>query len=89
VDITGELWGLRGKLALVILGALSLHMPSFRRMRLIIRRGICLAFLCLSAASCCVYAAAVVSANRKRDKAPTNLNLSEYEKTELGVSFPS
>jgi MFS family permease len=50
---------------------------------------ICLAFLCLSAASCCVYAAAVVSANRKRDKAPTNLNLSEYEKTELGVSFLS
>ena len=50
---------------------------------------ICLSFLCLSAASCCVYAVAVVSANRKRDKAPTNLNLSEYEKTELGVSFPS
>ena len=49
---------------------------------------ICLSFLCLSAASCCVYAVAVVSANRKRDKAPTNLNLSEYEKTELGVSFP-
>jgi hypothetical protein len=48
---------------------------------------ICLAFLCLSAASCCAYAVAVTAANRSRDKQPTNLGLTEYEKTELGVSF--
>lgn len=48
---------------------------------------ICLAFLCLSAASCVLYAAAVTIENRRRDKAPTDLNLTEYEKTELGVCF--
>lgn len=47
---------------------------------------ICLAFLCLSGFSCCVYAFAVTRENRKRDKAPTDLNLTEYQKTELGVS---
>ena len=51
---------------------------------------ICLAFLCLSAASCCVYAVAVASQNRQRDKRPRDLGLTEWEKTELGVSyFPS
>ncbi|KAG4425901.1 hypothetical protein IFR04_000845 [Cadophora malorum] len=49
---------------------------------------ICLGFLCLSALSCCLYAAAVWSQNRARDKAPTNLNLTEYEKTELGDMSP-
>lgn len=49
---------------------------------------ICLAWLCLSAASCCIYAIAVVSQNRQRDKSPTDLGLTEYEKTELGVSYP-
>jgi hypothetical protein len=48
---------------------------------------ICLAFLCLSAASCCAYAVAVLAANRKRDKSPTDVGLTEYEKTELGVSY--
>jgi hypothetical protein len=47
---------------------------------------ICLAFLCLSAASCCVYAVAVLAANRRRDKSPVDVGLTEYEKTELGVS---
>jgi MFS family permease len=50
---------------------------------------ICISFLALSAVSCCVYAFAVVSANRKRERSPVDVGLSEYEKTELGVSFPS
>jgi len=49
---------------------------------------ICLAFLCLSAFSCCVYAAAVVTQNRQRDKRPRDLGLTEYEKTELGDMSP-
>lgn len=49
---------------------------------------ICLAFLCLSFASCCAYAVALVSQNRKRDRSPTDVGLTEYEKTELGVGFP-
>jgi len=47
---------------------------------------ISIAFICISATSCCVYAWAVTSANRKRDAAPPN-HLTEYEKTELGVSL--
>ncbi|KAG0645324.1 MFS transporter prlL [Hyphodiscus hymeniophilus] len=49
---------------------------------------ICLAFLCLSAASCCVYAAAVVWENRKRDRTPVDVGLTDYEKTELGDLSP-
>jgi MFS family permease len=49
---------------------------------------ICLAFLCLSGLSCCMYAVAVTAANRKRDKQPVDVGLTEYEKTELGVSIP-
>ncbi|KAH8820061.1 major facilitator superfamily domain-containing protein [Xylogone sp. PMI_703] len=49
---------------------------------------ICLGFLCLSALSCCLYAAAVVSQNRERDRRPRDLNLTEYEKTELGDMSP-
>jgi len=49
---------------------------------------ICLAFLCLSAASCCAYAAAVTYQNRQRDKAPRDVGLTEYEKTELGDLSP-
>jgi len=48
---------------------------------------VCLSFLCLSAASCCAYAAAVTVQNRKRDKSPTDVGMTEYEKTELGVSI--
>lgn len=47
---------------------------------------ICLAFLCLGFASCCIYACAVVFENRKRNKTPTDVGLTEYEKTEMGVS---
>lgn len=50
---------------------------------------ICLGFLCMAAASCCLYAAAVVWENRRRDKAATDRGLTEYEKTELGVSPPA
>ncbi|KAG9232513.1 major facilitator superfamily domain-containing protein [Amylocarpus encephaloides] len=49
---------------------------------------ICLAFLCLSALSCCAYAAAVASQNRKRDRTPVDVGLTEYEKTELGDMSP-
>ena len=48
---------------------------------------ICLAFLCLSAFSCCLYAAAVTMQNRQRIKTPVDVGLTEYEKTELGVSL--
>jgi MFS family permease len=49
---------------------------------------ICLALLCLSAASCLAYAVGLSIQNRRRDKAPRDVGLTEYEKTELGVSFP-
>jgi len=49
---------------------------------------ICIAFLCLAFASCCVYAFAVDRANRQRDKMPRDVGLTEYEKTELGVCPP-
>ena len=49
---------------------------------------ICLSFLCLSAASCLLYAIAVVYENRKRDRTPTDVGLTEYEKTELGDLSP-
>lgn len=49
---------------------------------------ICLAFLCLGAASCCVYAVAVVATNRKRDRSPVDVGLTEYERTELGDMSP-
>ena len=48
---------------------------------------ICLAFLCLSALSCCIYTMAITVQNRQRDKSPRDVGLTEYEKTELGVSF--
>ena len=49
---------------------------------------ISIAFICLSAASCCAYAIAVTAANRKRDKTPVDVGLTEYEKTELGDMSP-
>jgi len=57
--------------------------PEYRK-----GHSICLAFLCLSGASCCVYAAAVTFENRRRDRAGRDLSLSEYEKTELGDLSP-
>lgn len=49
---------------------------------------ISLAFLCLSAVSCCAYAVAVTVENRKRDRLVGDGGLTELEKRELGVSFP-
>ncbi|KUJ15489.1 MFS general substrate transporter [Mollisia scopiformis] len=49
---------------------------------------ICLAFLCLSAFSCVLYAIAVVWQNRARDRAVVDVGLTEYEKTELGDMSP-
>ncbi|KAG4034803.1 hypothetical protein MFRU_002g01550 [Monilinia fructicola] len=50
--------------------------------------GLCLGFLCLSAASCLCYFVAVLMENRKRERMPTDLSLSAYEKTELGDLSP-
>ncbi|KAI9775061.1 MAG: hypothetical protein M1835_005951 [Candelina submexicana] len=49
---------------------------------------ICIAFCCLSAASCCVYAATVWTQNRNRERAPRDLGLTEFEKTEKGDMNP-
>ncbi|KAK3333544.1 major facilitator superfamily domain-containing protein [Cercophora scortea] len=48
---------------------------------------ICVSFICLSAASCCLYALAIARENRRRAKAVHDVGLTEYEKTELGVCF--
>ncbi|KAI4110178.1 MAG: hypothetical protein L6R37_000071 [Teloschistes peruensis] len=49
---------------------------------------ICLAFICLSAASCVVYAVSILTQNRMRDRSPRDLGLTEYEKTEKGDMSP-
>lgn len=49
---------------------------------------ICVSFICLSAVSCCLYAAAVVYENRKRDRAVRDVGLTDYEKSELGDLNP-
>lgn len=49
---------------------------------------ICIGFACLSAAACCAYAAGVLVQNRNRDKAGTDLGLTEFEKTEKGDLSP-
>lgn len=49
---------------------------------------LCLGFLCLAGFSCALYAIAVVWENRKRDKMPRDMGLTEYEKTELGDLSP-
>lgn len=48
---------------------------------------ICIGFICLSAASCCAYAALISWENRKRDRT-ARANLSEYERNELGDLNP-
>lgn len=48
---------------------------------------ICIGFICLSAASCCVYAALVTWENRRRARTARPA-LSDYEKTELGDLNP-
>jgi hypothetical protein len=47
---------------------------------------LCLGFLCLAGLSCAAYAAAVVWENRKRERMPRDMGLTDYEKSELGVS---
>ena len=47
---------------------------------------ICVSFICLSALSCCIYFAVIVFENRRRDRAVRDVGLTEYEKTEMGVS---
>ncbi|RAL60950.1 hypothetical protein DID88_010047 [Monilinia fructigena] len=50
--------------------------------------GICLGSLCLSAVSCLCYLLALLVDNRRRERMPTDLGLSAYEKTELGDLSP-
>jgi MFS family permease len=47
---------------------------------------VCIGFVCLSALSCCLYLAAVVSQNRNRNK--TTVVMTDYEKTEKGDLSP-
>lgn len=49
---------------------------------------ICIGFACLSAASCFLYFLAVLTQNRNRNKAPTDLSLTEFDKTEKGDMSP-
>ena len=48
---------------------------------------ICIGFVMVSAISCCLYFAALVMENRRREKAVRDVGMTEYEKTELGVSL--
>ncbi|KAF2005013.1 MFS general substrate transporter [Amniculicola lignicola CBS 123094] len=49
---------------------------------------ICIGFVCLSATSCMIYFIMCKMQNRKKDKTPTNLGLTDYEKMELGDLGP-
>lgn len=49
---------------------------------------ISIAFVCLSAFSCCAYLVACSWQNRSRDRAVRDVGLTEYEKTELGDMNP-
>ncbi|KAK5014417.1 High-affinity nicotinic acid transporter, partial [Cryomyces antarcticus] len=49
---------------------------------------ICIGFVCLSLASCVVYFVSVGYQNRKRDRSPVDIGLTEYEKTEMGDMSP-
>lgn len=48
---------------------------------------ICIGFICLSAVSCCVYAALITWENRRRERS-VRATLTDYEKTELGDLNP-
>jgi peptidoglycan/LPS O-acetylase OafA/YrhL len=50
--------------------------------------GICIGFICLSAASCVVYFFSVWSQNRSRAKT-LDVGITEYEQTELGDRAPT
>jgi hypothetical protein len=47
---------------------------------------ICVSFICLSVVACVLYALAITWENKKRSKLLHNLNLTEAEKIDLGVS---
>ena len=49
---------------------------------------ICIGFVCLSAFSCIVYFVSIFMQNRSRDRAATDLGLTEFEKTEKGDMSP-
>lgn len=50
---------------------------------------ICIAFVSLSGISCAIYFVMCALQNRRRDKAPTDLGLTQYEMTELGDMSPT
>lgn len=49
---------------------------------------ICLAFTSLSVVSCILYFFACSWQNRQRDRTPTDIGLTEFEKTEMGDMSP-
>ena len=49
---------------------------------------VCIAFTCLATVSVIMYGLSCIRENRKRDKTPTNLNLSDSERAELGDLNP-
>ena len=49
---------------------------------------ICVSFICLSVVASILYAAAITWENKKRSKQVHDLNLTESEKMDLGVSPP-
>jgi hypothetical protein len=49
---------------------------------------ICFGFTAMSILACIVYGIGCWQANRTRDRAPVNVGLTEYEKTELGDMSP-
>ncbi len=49
---------------------------------------ICFGFAAISILSCCIYGYGCWSENRKREKTPVDVGLTEYEKTELGDMRP-
>ncbi|KAI4159361.1 MAG: hypothetical protein LQ342_006617 [Letrouitia transgressa] len=49
---------------------------------------ICISFICLSAASCVTYFVSILVQNHRRDKMPTDLGMTEFEKTEKGDMSP-
>lgn len=48
---------------------------------------IALSFICLAVVATCLYAASILSENKKKDKSVHDVGLTDYEKTELGVSL--
>lgn len=48
---------------------------------------ICVSFICLSVLACVAYAAAITWENKRRSRQAHDLNLTETEKMDLGVSF--